>query len=225
MLRSTWIASELLTTFTNEPKLASVTMTPQSPPLSEGGIFRVVEKSNNGKVVVLWDRKVQGRFPESKEVKQLVRDCVNPDKDLGHSDKKQALPSDANNNEAVGNAKEVDCVECNEQQQDQQMSQQLADSHPNSSQTIPSIFHEQNHVSIEYSTGSSIDSPDNGLHRATYYANELLSMMYDRNAWWKKKQQQDDAGVNDDPGHDTAPASVDSVTLIPNRLGGILVSF
>ena len=38
-------------------------------------------------VIVLWDRKEQGRFPESKEVKQLVRDCVNPNKDLGHSDK------------------------------------------------------------------------------------------------------------------------------------------
>jgi selenoprotein W-related protein len=31
---------------------------------------------------------VSGRFPDIKELKQLVRDVVNPEKDLGHSDKK-----------------------------------------------------------------------------------------------------------------------------------------
>jgi selenoprotein W-related protein len=36
--------------------------------------------------VVLFDRKEQGRFPEIKELKQLVRDRVNPGKNLGHSD-------------------------------------------------------------------------------------------------------------------------------------------
>ena len=41
MLRSSWIASEILTTFANESKLHSVTMIPCSPPLSEGGIFRI----------------------------------------------------------------------------------------------------------------------------------------------------------------------------------------
>jgi len=231
MLRSTWIASELLTTFTNESKLASVTMLPQSPPLSEGGIFRVcassvVAEESNGDKMVLWDRKVQGRFPESKEVKQLVRDCVSPDKDLGHSDNKQTSSSSEDNNDTAVNAKEVDCVECKEQQQDQQSStmEELIDKQPNSS-NIPSIFYEHNHVSIEYSTGSSIDSPDNGLYRATYYANELLSMVYDRNSWWKKKQQKDDAMVDDGMQYTTSttPTAVDSVTLIPNRLdSGIL---
>ena len=36
----------------------------------------------------LFDRKREGRFPEIKELKQFIRDRVNPDKDLGHSDKK-----------------------------------------------------------------------------------------------------------------------------------------
>jgi len=36
----------------------------------------------------LFDRKRAGRFPEIKELKQLIRDRVNPAKDLGHSDKK-----------------------------------------------------------------------------------------------------------------------------------------
>ena len=37
---------------------------------------------------VIFSRKQQGRFPESKELKQLVRDRIAPDKDLGHSDRK-----------------------------------------------------------------------------------------------------------------------------------------
>jgi selenoprotein W-related protein len=37
---------------------------------------------------VIFDRKTEGRFPEIKELKQLVRDIVNPAKNLGHSEKK-----------------------------------------------------------------------------------------------------------------------------------------
>jgi selenoprotein W-related protein len=36
---------------------------------------------------VLFSRKVVGRFPESKELKQLIRDVIAPDRDLGHSDR------------------------------------------------------------------------------------------------------------------------------------------
>ena len=32
-------------------------------------------------------RKAEGRFPESKELKQLIRDMIAPERDLGHSDK------------------------------------------------------------------------------------------------------------------------------------------
>jgi predicted Rdx family selenoprotein len=35
---------------------------------------------------ILWDRAEQGRFPQPKELKQLIRDKVAPSKDLGHSD-------------------------------------------------------------------------------------------------------------------------------------------
>ena len=35
---------------------------------------------------VLWDRKTEGRFPEAKELKQRVRDVIDPGKDLGHSE-------------------------------------------------------------------------------------------------------------------------------------------
>mmetsp|Transcript_14203 Transcript_14203/g.25670 ORF Transcript_14203/g.25670 Transcript_14203/m.25670 type:complete len:218 (+) Transcript_14203:212-865(+) len=109
-----------------------------------------------------------------------------------------------------------------------QTEEQSNESDDEQSRVIPSIFYKHHHVSIEYSTGSSIDSSENALYKATYYANELLSMIYERNAWWKKKQQQepggevteDDVGVD---GDDDVPAAVDSVTLIPNRLeNGIL---
>lgn len=75
LLRSAWLAQELLTTF--ETDLNGVTLMPGT-----GGIFEV---RLNGEV--LFDRKAESRFPESKELKQLVRDRVNPDKNLGHSDK------------------------------------------------------------------------------------------------------------------------------------------
>ena len=76
LLRAAWMCQELLTTF--ESELASVTLIPGTT----GGIFEV---RHNGSL--LWSRKAQGRFPEITELKQLVRDRVDPEKDLGHSDK------------------------------------------------------------------------------------------------------------------------------------------
>ena len=77
LLRASWMAQELLTTFAEE--LGSVTLVPDNT----GGVFEV---RVDGKLV--WSRKDQGRFPEIKELKQLVRDVVAPDRDLGHSDAK-----------------------------------------------------------------------------------------------------------------------------------------
>jgi len=37
--------------------------------------------------VLLWDRKAEGGFPETKVLKQRVRDHIDPNRDLGHSDK------------------------------------------------------------------------------------------------------------------------------------------
>lgn len=36
--------------------------------------------------VLLWDRKAEGGFPETKVLKQRVRDHLEPSRDLGHSD-------------------------------------------------------------------------------------------------------------------------------------------
>jgi hypothetical protein len=36
---------------------------------------------------LLWDRKAKGGFPEVKELKRLVRDVIDPGRDLGHVDR------------------------------------------------------------------------------------------------------------------------------------------
>lgn len=39
---------------------------------------------------ILFSRKAEGRFPELKELKQLIRDVVVPNMDLGHSDRRSS---------------------------------------------------------------------------------------------------------------------------------------
>lgn len=75
LLRAAWLAQELLTTF--EQDLASVALKPGT-----SGIFEV---SLNQQLI--FSRKEAGRFPEAKELKQLVRDRIDPERNLGHSDK------------------------------------------------------------------------------------------------------------------------------------------
>ncbi len=75
LLRAAWLAQELLTTF--EADLSAVSLCPGT-----GGVFEV---RLNG--AVIFSRKEAGRFPESKELKQIVRDVIDPARDLGHSDK------------------------------------------------------------------------------------------------------------------------------------------
>ncbi|CZS90136.1 uncharacterized protein RAG0_01291 [Rhynchosporium agropyri] len=40
---------------------------------------------------LLWDRKAEGGFPETKELKRRVRDVVDPKRDLGHVDGKKSI--------------------------------------------------------------------------------------------------------------------------------------
>lgn len=75
MLRSAYFAQELLTTFSEE--LGGVMLKPSET----SGTFLISMDSN-----LIFDRKVEGRFPEIKELKQLVRDIACPNKSLGHSD-------------------------------------------------------------------------------------------------------------------------------------------
>ena len=72
------MAQELLTTFAEE--LEEVALRPGT-----GGVFDVYIDGER-----IWCRKEQGRFPDIKELKQLVRDRVAPDRSLGHSEAKPA---------------------------------------------------------------------------------------------------------------------------------------
>jgi selenoprotein W-related protein len=75
LLRSAWMAQELLTTF--EHDLERVSLVPGS-----GGVFEI--RLNHE---LIFSRKEAQRFPEAKEIKQLIRDRIDPERSLGHSDK------------------------------------------------------------------------------------------------------------------------------------------
>ena len=77
LLRAAYMAQELLTTFTDD--LKGVILQPSET----GGIYTIYVNDK-----ILFSRKEQGRFPDIKELKQKIRDIVDPGRPLGHSDKK-----------------------------------------------------------------------------------------------------------------------------------------
>lgn len=79
LLRAGWMAQELLTTFSAE--IGELVLIP--------GRNGILEIRFGGQI--LFSRKEAGRFPEMKEIKQLVRDKIAPDKKLGHSDKNESI--------------------------------------------------------------------------------------------------------------------------------------
>jgi selT/selW/selH-like putative selenoprotein len=77
LLRAGYMAQEFLTTFLDD--IDSVTLKPSE---ISGRYLISINKE------VVFDRKQNGGFPEIKELKQIIRDKVNPQKSLGHSDRK-----------------------------------------------------------------------------------------------------------------------------------------
>lgn len=75
LLRAGWVAQELLTTF--EQELTEVALRPGS-----GGVFEVILQDQ-----LIFSRQQAGRFPELRELKQLIRDAIAPERSLGHSDR------------------------------------------------------------------------------------------------------------------------------------------
>ncbi|OAQ84736.1 selenoprotein domain-containingprotein [Purpureocillium lilacinum] len=114
MLRAAYYAQELLSTF--GLSLGEVALQP-----STGGTFvvTIVHQRHSSVVAVagakdqdqaatvtsttpatttstvLWDRKVDGGFPETKELKRRVRDVIEPGRDLGHVDRHHGPPAAA----------------------------------------------------------------------------------------------------------------------------------
>ncbi len=95
MLRASWVAQELLTTFGT--RLGEVALVPGT-----GGVFRVTVRPGRAagadvsgpdavgdaaREQVIWDRAVEGAFPELPQLKARLRDVVAPDLALGHTDR------------------------------------------------------------------------------------------------------------------------------------------
>lgn len=92
MLRAAYFGQELLSTFGTA--IGEIALIPAT-----GGLFTVhltyKPEANEGasaevQEVLLWDRKAEGGFPETKILKQRLRNHIEPGRDLGHSDKPSA---------------------------------------------------------------------------------------------------------------------------------------
>lgn len=75
LLRAGWMAQELLQTFGQS--LGEVALIPGT-----GGNFEI--RVNDA---LIWERKRDGGFPGPKELKQRIRDIIEPERDLGHTDR------------------------------------------------------------------------------------------------------------------------------------------
>ncbi|WP_132249129.1 SelT/SelW/SelH family protein [Methylobacterium segetis] len=75
LLRSAWMAQELLSTFRDD--LGEVALVPGT-----GGVFEIAVDKD-----AIWERKRDGGFPDVKILKQRVRDRLDPSRDLGHIDR------------------------------------------------------------------------------------------------------------------------------------------
>jgi selenoprotein W-related protein len=81
LLRAAWMAQELLSTFGAD--LGEVALVPGT-----GGIFVIAYDGEQ-----IWERKRDGGFPDVKTLKQRVRDRLDPQRDLGHTDRVITTPS------------------------------------------------------------------------------------------------------------------------------------
>ena len=122
MLRAAYFGQELLSTFGTT--IGEIALIPAT-----GGVFQVQLTYHPSSVssegypqgepqeVLIWDRKIEGGFPETKILKQLIRNHIEPGKDLGHSDKPSSNPkvsapaADEHDGHDQGTARE-DCQDC-----------------------------------------------------------------------------------------------------------------
>ena len=73
--RAAWTAQELLGSLGDEISEVALVQ-------GRGGVFEI---RVGGQLV--WSLSREGRFPEIKELKRIVRDIVSPGKDMGHIDR------------------------------------------------------------------------------------------------------------------------------------------
>lgn len=73
--RAAWMAQELLSTFGDD--LGEVALVPAGQ-----GVFEIWLDGRR-----LHSRAEAGGFPETRPIKQMIRDAIVPTRDLGHSDR------------------------------------------------------------------------------------------------------------------------------------------
>ena len=84
LLRASWLASELLTTFSAE--ITELVLRPGT-----GGVLRIEVGDTT-----IFDRATDGGFPDLNVIKRLVRDRIAPTRKLGHIDRMlEASPAPA----------------------------------------------------------------------------------------------------------------------------------
>jgi selenoprotein W-related protein len=79
LLRSAWLAQELLTTF--EKDVLALELVPSEV----SGTFQIKVGD-----ALVWCRRRDAGFPQAAEIKRRVRDVVAPGRPLGHSEAKDA---------------------------------------------------------------------------------------------------------------------------------------
>ncbi|KAH9822895.1 Rdx family [Teratosphaeria destructans] len=103
MLRAAYFGQELLSTFGTS--IGEIALIPAT-----GGIFTVYltyrpdAAAADAQEVLLWDRKAEGGFPETKivvQLKQRLRNHIEPEKKLGHSDTPSAKAGSAQDDDAA----------------------------------------------------------------------------------------------------------------------------
>ncbi|WP_059120292.1 SelT/SelW/SelH family protein [Vibrio sp. MEBiC08052] len=75
MLRASWLAQELLHTFSEE--IEQVSLCPDT-----GGRFEIFCND-----IQIWERQKDQGFPDAKTLKQRVRNVFDPERNLGHIDR------------------------------------------------------------------------------------------------------------------------------------------
>lgn len=156
-LRSSWLQQELLSTF-NESNLGSVSLVPCRPPEPAGQFIVKVDNQ------VVWDRKIDGGFPEAKVLKQKVRDIIEPSKDLGHSD-----VSHSTTNLSTPTTVPV-CLECEDREKSSSAAAKTSDA---SLRMDGNIDGQKFDIRIEYCTGCK------WMLRANYLQMELFATFHD----------------------------------------------
>ena len=76
MLRSAWLAQEILSSFSDQ--IDELSLQPRS-----GGLFQILIGDK-----IVWCRKKQKGFPDAPTIKRIFRDHLDPTRDLGHIDRK-----------------------------------------------------------------------------------------------------------------------------------------